>query len=58
MVWNGLVIAALPSWFSLQNQENTMLWLLLGAGLLITSRVMYSTLVHGTGAVPSEHNSL
>jgi steroid 5-alpha reductase family enzyme len=58
MVWNGLVIAALPSWFALQNQENTMLWLLLGAGLLFTSRVMYSTLVHGTGAVPSEHYSL
>ena len=31
MVWNGLVIAALPSWFLLQDQENTILWLLLGA---------------------------
>ena len=58
MVWNGLVIAALPSWFALQNQENLMLWLLLGAGLLFTSRAMYSTLVHGTGAVPSEYYSL
>ena len=58
MVWNGLVIAALPSWFLLQSQENTILWLLLGAGLLFTSRVMYSTLVYGTGAIPSEHYSL
>lgn len=58
MVWNGLVIAALPSWFALQGQENTMLWVLLGIGLLFTSRAMYSTLVHGTGAVPSEHYSL
>ncbi|MFT4676605.1 MAG: steroid 5-alpha reductase family enzyme [Patiriisocius sp.] len=57
MVWNGLVIAALPSWFALQGQENTMLWLLLGVGLLYTSRAMYSTLVYGTGAIPSEHYS-
>ncbi|MFT6114776.1 MAG: steroid 5-alpha reductase family enzyme [Candidatus Azotimanducaceae bacterium] len=57
MVWNGLVIAALPSWFALQGQENTMLWLLLGVGLLFTSRVMYSTLVYATGAVPAEHYS-
>ena len=58
MVWNGLVIAALPSWFLLQDKENTILWLLLGAGLLFTSRLMYKTLVYGTGAVPSEHYSL
>ena len=58
MVWNGLVIAALPSWYALQGQENTMLWLLLGGALLFTSRVMYNTLVHGTGAIPSEHYSL
>jgi steroid 5-alpha reductase family enzyme len=57
MVWNGLVIAALPSWFALQGQENTMLWLLLGVGLLFTSRVMYATLVYATGAVPAEHYS-
>jgi len=30
----------------------------LGAALLFTSRVMYSTLVYGTGAIPSEHDSL
>ncbi len=58
MVWNGLVIAALPSWFALQAVENTMLWLLLGAGLLFTSKVMHSTLVYATGAVPSEYYSL
>jgi steroid 5-alpha reductase family enzyme len=57
MVWNGLVIAALPSWFALQGVENTMLWLLLGAGLLFTSKVMHGTLVYGTGAVPSEYYS-
>jgi steroid 5-alpha reductase family enzyme len=58
MVWNGLVIAALPSWFALQAVENTMLWLLLGVGLLFTSKVMHSTLVYATGAVPSEYYSL
>ena len=58
MVWNGLVIAALPSWFALQAVENTMLWMLLGAGLLFTSKVMYGTLVYATGAVPSEYYSL
>ena len=58
MVWNGLVIAALPSWLALQSVENTMLWLLLGVGLLFTSRAMYSTLVYVTGAVPSEYYSL
>ena len=58
MVWNGLVIAALPSWYALQAVENTMLWLLLGAGLLFTSKIMHSTLVYATGAVPSEYYSL
>ena len=57
MVWNGLVIAALPSWLALQGEEHTFLWLLLGLGLLFTSRMMYSTLVYVTGAVPSEHYS-
>jgi steroid 5-alpha reductase family enzyme len=58
MVWNGLLIAALPSWLALQGVENAMLWLLLGAGLLFTSKVMHDTLVYGTGAVPSEYYSL
>ena len=30
---------------------------LIGAGLLFTSRMMYSTLVYLTGAVPSEYYS-
>ena len=57
MVWNGLIIAAIPSWWVLQSAESTMVWGLLGAGLLFTSRMMYSTLVHLTGAVPSEYYS-
>jgi len=57
MVWNGLVVAAIPSWLALQNTESTLIWGLLGAGLLFTSRMMYSTLVYATGAVPSEYYS-
>ena len=58
MVWNGLIIAALPSWLALQDSENMTMWLLLGASLLYASRVMYSTLVYTTGAVPSEYYSV
>ena len=57
MVWNGLVVAAIPSWLALQNTESTLIWGLLGAGLLFTSRMMFSTLVYVTGAVPSEYYS-
>ena len=58
MVWNGLVIAAIPSWLALQGSETTLVWVLLGFGLLFTSRMMYSTLVYVTGAVPSEYYSV
>lgn len=58
MVWNGLVIASIPSWLAMYSQETTAVWILLGAGLLFVSRVMYMTLVYATGAVPSEHFSV
>ena len=58
MVWNGLVIAAIPSWFALYEAEPFTLWLLLGAGLLFASWKMYSTLVYHTGAEPSEYYSV
>lgn len=58
MVWNGLVIAAIPSWLALRGAESEALWLLLGLGLLLASKFMYSTLVYITGAVPSEYYSV
>ncbi|MCX2980639.1 DUF1295 domain-containing protein [Halieaceae bacterium IMCC14734] len=58
MVWNGLIIAAIPSWLALQNQESTVIWGLLGVGLLMASRMMYATLVYNTGAVPAEYYSV
>lgn len=58
MVWNRLVIAAIPSWFALYGVESFAVWVLLGGGLLFASWKMYSTLVFHTGAVPSEHYSV
>ena len=58
MVWNGLVIAAIPSWLSLKGFESELVWLLLGIGLLLASKFMYTTLVYTTGAVPSEYYSV
>ena len=57
MVWNALVIAAIPSWLALQSSTPIAVWALLGIGLLFTSKIMYSTLVYYTGAVPSEFYS-
>ena len=58
MVWNGLIIASIPSWILLYESESMLIWILLGLGLLFTSRMMYTTLVYHTGAIPSEYYSL
>jgi steroid 5-alpha reductase family enzyme len=58
MVWNGLVIASIPSWLALYDNESLIVWSLLGVGILLASRMMYTTLVYYTGAVPSEFYSL
>ena len=39
------------------DQIEQILWLLLGAGLIFVSRMMYLTLVYATGAIPAEHYS-
>ena len=57
MVWNGLIIASIPSFISLFDSEALWLWTLIGVALLYTSRIMYITLVYLTGAVPSEYYS-
>ena len=57
MVWNGLIIASIPSWILIYNHESHIIWILLGVCLLWTSRLMYMTLVYHTGAVPSEYYS-
>lgn len=58
MVWNALVIAAIPSWILLYSNESIFIWIALGLGLLFISRIMYLSLVYLTGAVPSEFYSL
>ena len=58
MVWNGLIIASIPSYISLFDSEIFWLWIFLGVALLYTSRIMYITLVYLTGAVPSEYYSV
>jgi steroid 5-alpha reductase family enzyme len=57
MVWNGVIIASIPSWIMLYDKESLIVWVLLGLSLLWTSRLMYMTLVYHTGAVPSEYYS-
>ena len=57
MVWNGLIIASIPSYISLFDSEALWLWIMIGFALLYTSRIMYITLVYLTGAVPSEYYS-
>ena len=58
MVWNALVIASIPSWLNLYPSMSVIIFMLLGVGLLLTSRIMYVTLVTYTGAVPSEYYSV
>jgi steroid 5-alpha reductase family enzyme len=57
MVWNALVIAAIPSWLARYGHDNIVVWVLLGVGLVNASRLMYITLVHYTGAKPAEYFS-
>ena len=58
MVWNALVIVSIPSWLQLYPNISVIIFVLLGAGLFMTSRVMYVTLVTYTGAVPAEYYSV
>ena len=57
MVWNALVIVSIPSWLQLYSNMSVIIFVLLGVGLLMTSRIMYVTLVTYTGAVPAEYYS-
>jgi steroid 5-alpha reductase family enzyme len=58
MVWNALIIAAIPSLLALYGVESFIVWALLGLGLLFASWKMYSTLVYHTGAEPAEYYSV
>ena len=58
MVWNSLIVIALPSFMSLWGSEPLIIMLGLVAVLFMASRLMYTTLVHYTGAVPAEYYSV
>jgi steroid 5-alpha reductase family enzyme len=58
MVWNGLIVMALPSIGHVFEVERLWVAGLLTAGLCFISRLMYVTLVHHTGAKPAEFYSL
>lgn len=58
MVWNALIIAAIPSFLTLFDTEHLATSALLGLGLVFVSRIMYQTLVVYTGAVPAEYYSV
>ena len=58
MVGNGLVLMALPSLGHLFQAEQSVVAMLLTAGLLFVSRLLYVTLVHHTGAKPAEFYSV
>ncbi|MGH1373859.1 MAG: DUF1295 domain-containing protein [Cellvibrionaceae bacterium] len=58
MVWNALIVAALPSLWALSAQQPLWLCVLLALGLVFVSRMMYVTLVYYTGAKPAEFYSV
>ena len=58
MVWNSLIVIALPSLMALWGSEPLIIMLGLVGVLFMASRVMYTTLVYYTGAVPAEYYSV
>jgi steroid 5-alpha reductase family enzyme len=58
LVWTGIVAAAVPSWFALQETEALGVWVVLGFGAASASLMMYITLVFLTGAIPAEYYSV
>jgi steroid 5-alpha reductase family enzyme len=58
MVWNSLIIIALPSLMALWSTESVVMMIALVGVLLMASRMMYTTLVHYTGAKPAEYYSV
>ncbi|MGY8945551.1 MAG: DUF1295 domain-containing protein [Flavobacteriales bacterium] len=57
MVWNSLIISSLPSLFYFYLIESQLIWVGILLCLTYVSKIMYSTLVYYTGAIPSEYYS-
>jgi steroid 5-alpha reductase family enzyme len=58
MVWNALICSSVPSLLIYHDSKNIIFWIALVLATLYISRLMYTTLVYYTGAIPSEHYSL
>ena len=58
MVWNALIVCSIPSLSDYFSVEGNLIGAGLLASLLYVSRIMYTTLVYYTGAVPSEYYSV
>ena len=58
MVWNALICSSVPSLLIYYDSKNIIFWIALALATLYISRLMYTTLVYYTGAVPSEYYSL
>lgn len=58
LVWCGLALAAMPSWWGLQADLGVGLWAALGLALAGAPAVMVFTLVYATGAKPAEYYSV
>lgn len=58
MVWNALICTSIPSLLFYYDSNNKLIWIALALATLFISRLMYTTLVYYTGAVPSEYYSL
>ena len=58
MVWNAMIIASISSFSSFFSEDQQLVWIIILAGLIYISYVMYTTLVYYTGAIPSEFYTL
>lgn len=58
MVWNALICSSVPSFLIYYDSKNLVFWIALVLATLYISRLMYTTLVYYTGAIPSEYYSL
>ena len=57
MVWNALIVMAIPSWIAFYDRVPVVLWLVLGLCLLFIARIMYTVLTSYSGAKPAEFYS-
>lgn len=58
LVWTGIVIASMPSWWALKSSEPLAIWIVLGIGALLASAMLYITLNYLTGVKPAEYYSV